>query len=220
MLSKLTASKGVAKALPLVLAALALLATTAVANSQSSKSAKRYGATLRPVPHDPAADNGSNVKGKVHLKLRGNRLTVKLRARGLDPLPHAMHIHGKDSPEVAHCPGANRRDDLVDDGLIETVEGLPDYGAILVSLTTKGGTTPDDALALDRFPVAKKGKLRYKRTVTIPSELSRRVADLEVVVHGEDLNNDGQYGGRTTKLGAPLEAELPVACGDLSRTRR
>jgi hypothetical protein len=25
------------------------------------------------------------------------------------------------------------------------------------------------------------------------------------------------YGGRTTALGAPLEAELPVACGELHR---
>ena len=32
-----------------------------------------------------------------------------------------------------------------------------------------------------------------------------------------DLDGDGKYGGRTTALGAPLEAELPVACGELDR---
>jgi hypothetical protein len=33
-----------------------------------------------------------------------------------------MHIQGKDAGELSFCPGADRRDDLVDDGLIETVE--------------------------------------------------------------------------------------------------
>jgi hypothetical protein len=36
-----------------------------------------------------------------------------------------------------------------------------------------------------------------------------------VVIHGEDLNNNGVYDGPTTGLGVPLEAELPVACGEL-----
>jgi hypothetical protein len=39
---------------------------------------------------------------------------------------------------------------------------------------------------------------------------------MHVVIHGEDLDNNGSYGGRTTALGAPLEAELPVACGEIS----
>src|SRR5918994_1202590 len=81
---------------------------------------------LAPVPHDPAADNGSNVTGASEFTLRGRRLTVSIVANGLDALPHAMHIHG------------------------------------------------------------------------------------------EDLDNDGAYGGRITALGAPLEAELPVACGEVT----
>ncbi len=118
------------------------------------------------------------------------------------------------------CPGAERRDDLVDDGLIETAEGLADYGAILVSFTTSGDTSPASGLALDRMPVAKQnGLLKYKRTVNVPTGIASRLDELHIVVHGADLDGDGTYGGRTTALGAALEAELPVACGEIVRKR-
>ena len=176
-----------------------------------------YNFDLAPVPHDSAADNGSNVVGTSQFTLRGRNLTVGLLATGLDALPHAMHIHGKDAGELAFCPGADRRDDLVDDGLIETVEGLSDYGGIQVSLTASGDTSPASGLALDRFATANVfGVLRYERTIKLPREVARDIAGKHVVIHGEDLNNDGVYGGRTTALGAPLEAELPVACGEIA----
>ena len=119
--------------------------------------------------------------------------------------------------ELAFCPGADRRDDVVDDGLIETVEGLSDYGGIQVSLTHSGDTSPASGLALDRFATANVfGVLRYERTIKLPRDVARNIDEKHVVVHGEDLNNDGMYGGRTTALGAPLEAELPVACGEIA----
>ena len=129
-----------------------IVATAALAG----QSGKRYDASLRPVPHSPSADAGSSVTGKSRIFVRnGDHISVGLRARGLTPnVPHAMHIHGKDHPEIARCPGANRRDDEVNDGLIETVEGLDDYGPVQVSLTPRGDTSADSTLALDRFPVA------------------------------------------------------------------
>jgi hypothetical protein len=200
----------------------ALVAGTALA-AQHRGEPQMYRAHLNPVPHDPAADAGSNVSGKVKAWVSSNgNVKVRVKARGLSPnLPHAMHIHGKEAAgEIARCPGAERRNDLVDDGLIETVEGLPDYGGILVSFTRFGDTSPASGLALDRMPVAKQnGLLKYKRTVEIPASLASRLDELHVVIHGADLNRDGAYGGRTTALGAPLEAELPVACGELERTR-
>ena len=147
-----------------------------------------YRANLNPVPHDPAADSGSNVSGDVKLWLKGdNELKVRLKAWGASPnLPHAMHIHGKEAAgEIAMCPGADRRDDIVNDGLIETAEGLPDYGGILVSFTLFGDTSPMSALALDRFPVAKQnGLLKYKRTFDIPTNVANRLDELHIVVHG------------------------------------
>ena len=195
------------------------VATLAPAKADGATRSNPFGlfsASLDPVPHDPALDAGSNVTGQARLFLFGNLLFASVRASGLDPLPHAMHIHGKDNPEVAFCPGADRRDDLVDDGLIETVEGVDDYGPVQVSFTTRGDTTPASALALDRFPVANQsGVLGYNRLLAIPFEIASNLADKHIVIHGEDLNGNGMYEGRTTALGAPLEAELPVACGEI-----
>ncbi len=197
-----------------------LVGQTGASADEATGTVRRFHASLDPVPHRPSADNGSNVHGSSKLWLDGTSLQVKLRASGLDALPHAMHIHGLGHPEVAFCPGREARNDLVDDGLIETVEGLEDYGPILVSFTTRGDTSPASALALDRFPIAmENGKLFYKRTISIPPDVANRLGQFHIVVHGEDLNDDGQYGGRITALGAPLEAELPVACGEIDRLR-
>jgi hypothetical protein len=74
-------------------------------------------------------------------------------------------------------------------------------------------------LALDRFPIARaNGKLTYKRSFSVPNAIAQRLEEKHIVIHGDDLDRNGEYGGRTTALGAPLEGELPVACGELERT--
>lgn len=211
------------KKLPAVLAVGAVgavaLAGVATAGHGDAKVKQHHKATLKPVPHDPQADHGSNVRGKAHVMRRGDRIKVMLKARGLSPdLAHAVHIHGKNAGELAFCPGANRRAEIVNDGLIETAEGVPDYGPVQISFTTRGDTSEKSLLALDRFPIARpNGKLTYKRSFSIPTALAQRLEEKHIVIHGDDLNRDGEYGGRTTALGAPLEAELPVACGALDR---
>ena len=200
------------------LALVALAATTAIA--RPGKGAEQYRAKLGAVPHVPTADGNSNASGTAKLVRKGRRVSVLVKAMGLSPrLPHAMHIHGKEAAgELAMCPGANRRDDLVDDGLIETAEGLDDYGPVLVSFTTRGDTSADSILALDRFPVARKnGTLAYTRNLKVPANLAGRLDELHVVIHGHDIDGNGKYEGRTTALGAPLEGELPVACGQIHR---
>ena len=115
-------------------------------------------------------------------------------------------------------PRGDRRHDLDDDHLIETVEGVPAYGPVQVSLTTRGPTSEKFVLAQNGFPIARRsGKLEYERTFSIPRAVAERLEDKHVVIHGEDLDRDGKYGGRMTALGAPLEGELPVACGELVR---
>ncbi len=183
---------------------------TGVAGAGHGSGGKQmHEAELEAVPHDPQADHASNVRGKAHIKMQGNRVKVMVEARGLSPkMPHAMHVHGKEAGELAFCPGAERRDELVNNGLIETVESLPDYGPVQVSLTTRGDTSPESVLALNRFPVAKhSGKLEYERTFSIPRAVAARLEEKHIVIHGEDLDRDGEYEGRTTKLGAPLEAD-------------
>jgi hypothetical protein len=201
-----------------VLGLVVMAAATAAATPSKKKGAEQYRANLAPVPHLGSADGNSNASGNAKIVRKGNRLSVVVKATGVSPaLPHAMHIHGKEAAgEIARCPDASRRDDIVDDGLIETAEGLDDYGPVLVSFTTTGDTSKDSILALDRFPVARKnGTFTYTRTLSVSAALAERLDELHVVIHGHDIDGNGQYGGRTTVLGAPLEGELPVACGQI-----
>lgn len=200
--------------------AVALVAVPATASADRGAAgdhpARHLVATLRPVAHDPAADGGSNATGQASLLVRrGNKLTTTVEVSGLSPQVHVMHIHGAE--QAAHeCPGADRRDDLVDDGLIETVEGLDDYGPVVVSLTTTGDTSPASTLAVDRYEVAgADGRIEYHRTFDIPSGIAANLENQHIVVHGHDIDGDGTYASRVTALGAPLEAELPVACGEI-----
>ncbi len=184
----------------------------------SSSDVGVFRADLEPVGNNPPAT------GVAYLTRRGDRLSTYLHAQGLSPnLPHAMHIHGREQAE-AECPGLNRDADA--NGLIDTVEGIPDYGPILVSFTTTGttgGNLLPDGLDLSRFPSAgRTGFLYYSRTFNIPTEVANRLDEHHIVVHGHDLNGNGAYDGPLSSLSplvgapVPLEAELPVACGPLS----
>ena len=163
----------------LAVSASALAATGVAVAGHGDGGKQTHEASLKAVPHDPEADHGSNVRGSARVVRRGNRINVTVRARGLSPnLPHAVHIHGKNAGELAFCPGANRRTGIVDDGLIETAEGVPDYGPVQVSFTTRGDTSEKSVLALDRFPVARRnGHLRYRRSFSIPRAVAQRLEE-------------------------------------------
>jgi Cu/Zn superoxide dismutase len=80
--------------------------------------------------------NDSGASGRVMMHLRGNELTVRIKARGLLPgHVHAQHIHGEGNSE---CP---TRKAAGDDGVL-SADGLPFYGPIATSLTTSGDTSP------------------------------------------------------------------------------
>jgi hypothetical protein len=175
---------------------------------------------LETVPDDPRASGGAHATGRARITVQGDQVTVRLRASGLSPnMVHVQHIHGVGQNR---CPDASRRDDRVNDGLIDTVEGLPDYGAIQVSLTTTGDTSAASGLAVDRFPRADEhGRVRYERTFTIgvdfPREVAEHLAEHHIVTHGIDVNHNGAYdfgaGVSALSPALPLEAELPAACG-------
>ena len=83
----------------------------------------------------------------MDIEVGGRKVEVEIWATGLSPnLVHAPRIHGVGANE---CP-ADRHD-----------RGRARLRPIMVSLTTKGHTSPACGLAVDRFPVAnKRGKLR------------------------------------------------------------
>lgn len=161
--------------------------------------------------------NDSGASGTAMVSLEGTELTVKIEAEGLVPgAPHAQHIHGSTKGKNFHCPDASA--DKSGDGIVSTVEGLPDYGDINISLTTKGDTSKESGLAVDRMPTAdKSGKLSYERTITVSRAVADHFKNLHIVQHGIDVNDNGTYdmdaGKSELDPKLPLEATAPANCG-------
>jgi hypothetical protein len=172
-------------------------------------------ANLQPVPL-----NGVNGSGSAMVEVNGTTIDVTMSASGLlADMPHAAHIHfGADARH--ECPTAG--DDADGDGTLTTTDGAPAYGPIVVSLTKSGDTSPDSALAVDRFDTAPGGELSYQRgSIQVSQEVASAVANGEsaVVIHGVDHNGSGKYDGKPMseldpKL--PTEATDPALCGVLA----
>jgi hypothetical protein len=174
-----------------------------------------FSAKLSPVPHKASADGGSNVTGSASLRLLTTNVQVKLTARGLSPnLPHLAHIHG-DLQAQNECPTIKADTDK--NGLIDTLEGLPAYGPVLVTFSTDGTTSPSVAFDPTVAPVADaSGNLVYERSIKVSDDIRSSLGDLHIVVHGLDLNGNGVYDGPISSAGVALELELPVACGTIN----
>ncbi len=109
----------------------------------------------------PVAGNGVNGSGTAMVEVNGQTITVTMAAQGLlADQPHAAHIHF--GAEARHeCPVIG--DDSDGDGHLDTTEGAPAYGPVVVSLTKTGDTSAASTLAVDRFDTAKGGKISYQR---------------------------------------------------------
>jgi len=168
----------------------------------------------------PVALNGVAGSGMASVAVKGTTITVTMAATGLlAGSPHAAHIHfGADARH--ECPIAT--DDSNKDGHLNTTEGGPAYGPVVVSLTKTGDTSAASTLAVDRFDTAKGGKISYERGSI---KVSQTVADAiaagksVVVIHGVDYNHNGKYDGATKSDLAPTlptEATDPALCGALT----
>jgi hypothetical protein len=197
--------------LVLLLAMALSLSLASVAFAQGTNQ-KFFIADLNPLNH-------SGAHGHALLQKDGRKLDTKIYSTGMAPkLPHAQHIHGF-KQAVSECPtlAASGRDNL-----ITTAEGLPSYGPIRVSLTTRGDTSPESALAVNRFPVANSvGFLRYERTISVPRLVARNLGKFAIVQHGVDLNHNGRYdfsaGPSELDPSLPQEATIPANCGVIDR---
>src|ERR687890_2905862 len=160
--------------------------------------------------------NRSGAEGHAMLEKEGNKkVATEIHTKGLAPkLPHAQHIHGF-KKAVSECPtlALSGRDNL-----ITTVEGVPAYGPIQVSLTTTGDTSPKSGLAVDRFPVANaNGTVEYERTLMVSANVAKNLGKKAIVQHGVDLNDNGKYDFQAGKSefdpSLPQEATIPATCG-------
>ncbi len=159
--------------------------------------------------------NDSGASGTAMVTVSGNRVHVTLTTQGLlAGAPHAQHIHigGKNV-----CP-TNGEKGSGANGALQVMDAADSYGAIAVSLTKTGDTSPKSGLAVDRFPTASG---TYERTITVSDATAAqlRQGNGQVVVHGVDLNKSGKYDGTVKSEldpSLPEEATDPAACGALS----
>jgi hypothetical protein len=209
---------------PAATAASPARSATTSAASAAATSTSNQGYVARAVAHlDPLNNSGVSGFGVVRLKVSNNRIDVVVRASGLlANMPHAMHIHW--GRTAAHeCPTVKQ--DANRDHRLNVAEGVPSYGPIRVSLTTRGDTSPNSALAVDRFSTAPHGKLVYKRySIKIDARTARaiRAGQAVLVLHGLDYNQNGKYdfagaGASELNSAVPAEATDPAACGVLHR---
>ena len=203
--------------LVLLLAVAVSLSLVSVAFAQGSTGGQGYfKANLNPLNH-------SGSDGTAILHKEGGKLDTKIYSTGMAPkLPHAQHIHGI-KQAISECPTLAA--DANDDGLVNTAEGLPSYGPIAVSLTTRGDTSPDSALAVSRFPVANSGGfMSYNRTLSVPDSVRKNLGKFAIVQHGVDLNHNGRYdfksaGRSELDRSLPQEATIPANCGVIDPIR-
>lgn len=180
--------------------------------------------------------NGSGASGTATAVINNKKIrSIEVHAEGLTPdAPHAQHIHYGDDA-LNECPTLAQDENM--DGRINTLEGVPAYGPVVVSLTTTGDTTPGSLLAVDRFPVAENGSYDYSRDKIKFTDVSgtgyqggggtaKQIAESVregegvVVIHGIDYDDSGTYsfsveGVSELNPDLPAEATDPTACGVL-----
>ncbi|MGH3359046.1 MAG: hypothetical protein ACRDO7_09605 [Nocardioidaceae bacterium] len=176
---------------------------------------------------DELNGSGANATASITTNDDGS-LSVDISGSGFTPnSPHAQHIHGAATGDF-FCPPASA--DKNGDGQVATEEGVPQYGGVMVSLTTKGDASADSGLAVDRMPVADaSGNLDYQRTIpasAIPAGIAENIENLHIVQHGLDVNGNDKYDlkalGESVFAkslgvdGIPEEATNPATCGEVS----
>lgn len=180
--------------------------------------------------------NGSGASGTAKAIVQNKKIKhIEIHATGLTPdAPHAQHIH-YGNQALNECPTLAQ--DSNGDGRINTVEGVPAYGPVVVSLNTTGDTTPASFLDVSRFPVSSNGSYSYSRDNIkftdvagtgyaggggTAEQIAESIRDGEgvIVIHGLDYDGDGMYsfseeGASELNPDLPAEATDPAVCGVL-----
>jgi hypothetical protein len=148
---------------------------------------------------------------------------VTLTTNGLDyneELAHALHIHAGGK---GLCPPASAARSHNGHVTISTTDGIKFYGPPAQALTTHGDTSASSILVFSRYPTG--GKIRYKRTITLPASLARKVRENNavIVVHGVDYDHSGIYSGVLERSelnhSTPATATAPALCGSLTHSK-
>lgn len=193
--------------------ALGMLAATA-AGATADEGTHSYQTELK-------ALNGSGASGTVMVSINGDQATVTEKVSGLAdkfmdaPYPHVQHVHITTGAQgVCPTPAADKNGD----GIVDTVEGMPSYGMIGTTLSTKGDTS--DKAATDLKVAGMGGDYTYERTFTMNAKTIEAIeaGNGTVVVHGLDpatLSKKAAAAKSNLVPELPLAATSPALCGTL-----
>lgn len=222
-----------------IIATVSLGAGPALAHGPDSSSKNKGSSKTVTLTAHLTELNGSGASGTATAVVRNQLIRhIEVHASGLTPnAPHAQHIHYGEQA-LNECPTLAL--DANGDGRLNTVEGIPAYGPVVVSLNTTGDTTPASFLDVTRFPVSQNGRLDYSRDhieftdvagTGYPGEngtgTAKQIADAirdgegVVVIHGIDYDGNGTYnfsdpeGASELNPALPAEATDPAVCGVL-----
>lgn len=200
--------------------------TAANPPQQQQETPGTYKATLAPIPLNSAV--AGNPTGTLDVVIAGDEVNATMKMTGVPgSMRHAQHIMIGTS-----CPTASN--DVNSDNFIDVLEGVPNYGLILIPLD---GNLEDQDDGASGFPFANAaGSYTWTKTAS----LSRMIADLQDAdldledglgkLDGSDLNLEGKvvlvHGVKqTSNLPSTVATlddfknyeSLPIACGKIER---
>ena len=185
----------------------ALAAHDEVSNDKVAK----YTYELEPV-QDPSIPNSQATGWTKITELPNGNVKVQIEASGLAPnLPHLMHLHDVLGSGPSNCPAGTQGD------VVTVADGLPNYGGIQLGLETQVADADGTISYSAQFPAS----------TPLAGDASMTLAGIagfaQVVVHGIDLDGNGEYAinpadpfasqESSIVAGAPLELTAPVLCG-------
>jgi hypothetical protein len=171
-----------------------------------------YQARLQPLNH-------STASGSLMLTVNGDKATVMESLSGLaatldgKPYPHLQNIRVS---ATGACPGTGA--DTNGDGVISASEGVPSYGPVGATLSTRGATSPNAGMSTAVAPTG--ARVNYSRTLTLdPATMASVMSGTAViVVHGVDPSTlSKQAQGEKSELvpSLPLAVTSSALCGPL-----
>ncbi len=166
---------------------------------------------------------GSNASGEARFTIKGDRLTIRIDAKGLPPgIMHLQHFHGFKDNREATCPTPAA--DVNGDGIIDLIETGPMSGTTMVPFHNDPVSMQ---IVNDTYPKASAaGSYHYKKTVSLSAlkaafakafddpqlDLDKRV----VYIHG--IFPSTSLPASVASLGKiPAQVTIPIACGKIER---
>lgn len=174
---------------------------------------------------------GGSARADIVFDSMANDLWVRVQGGGFAAdMLHVQHIHGRFDADgnPADSVSPTLADDADGDGVVELLEGLPQYGGILLSLFDEDAAAMGDPFG--GFPSAPNGIIdfafEYDLDTTGAFQAGITAADLfpldlrEIVIHGAFLNPGiggvgNEMAGNDLFDNGGYSNFVPVAAGDI-----